>query len=95
MHQDNAPPYTSMLVLEFLAKNKTVIMSQSPNSQWGTFSSSQNWRQNDDLVLLKKFITGDESWVYGYDIETKIQSSRFAAIEEIKEKLKQEMSATP
>ena len=26
---------------------------------------------NDDPDLLKKFITGDESWVYGYDIETK------------------------
>ena len=30
---------------------------------------------NDDLDLLKKVITGDESWVYGYDIETKAQSS--------------------
>ena len=26
---------------------------------------------NDDPDLLKKAITGDESWVYGYDIETK------------------------
>ena len=26
--------------------------------------------------LLTKFITGDESWVYGYDIETKAQSSQ-------------------
>ena len=26
---------------------------------------------NDDPDLLKKVITGDESWVYGYDIETK------------------------
>ena len=29
---------------------------------------------NNDPDLLKKFITGDESWVYGYDIETKAQS---------------------
>ena len=28
-------------------------------------------RFNDDLDLLKKVTTGDESWVYGYDIETK------------------------
>ena len=28
---------------------------------------------NDDSDLLKKVITGDESWVYGYDIETKAQ----------------------
>jgi len=27
---------------------------------------------NDDPDLLKRVITGDESWVYGYDIETKI-----------------------
>ena len=26
---------------------------------------------NDDPDLLKKVITGDEAWVYGYDIETK------------------------
>ena len=30
---------------------------------------------NDDSDLLKKVITGDESWVYGYDIETKTQLS--------------------
>ena len=43
---------------------------------------------NDDLDLLIKVITGDESWVYGYDIETKTQSSRLATINEIKEKSK-------
>ena len=26
---------------------------------------------NDDPDLLKKVITGDKSWVYGYDIKTK------------------------
>ena len=31
---------------------------------------------SDDSDLLKKVITGDKSWVYGYDIETKAQSSR-------------------
>ena len=31
----------------------------------------------DDPDLLKKVITGDESWVYGYDIETEFQSSQF------------------
>ena len=30
---------------------------------------------NIDSDLLKKVITGDESRVYGYDIETKAQSS--------------------
>ena len=39
----------------------------------------------DDLIqtatnepdFLKKVITGDESWVYGYDPETKAQSSQW------------------
>ena len=30
---------------------------------------------NDDLDLLNTVITADESWLYGYDIETKAQSS--------------------
>ena len=29
---------------------------------------------NDDPDLLKRVITSDEAWVYGYDIETKAQS---------------------
>ena len=32
---------------------------------------------NDDPDLLKKVITGNESWVYGYDVETKAQSSQW------------------
>ena len=31
---------------------------------------------NEDLDLLKKVIIDDESWWYGYDIETKAQSFR-------------------
>ena len=31
----------------------------------------------DDPDLLKKVITGDEYWVYGYDTETKAQSSQW------------------
>ena len=32
LHDDNAPAHTSMLVREFLDKNKAVIMPQSPYS---------------------------------------------------------------
>ena len=35
---------------------------------------------NDDSDLLKKVISGDESWVYSYDIETKAESSRFVRL---------------
>ena len=32
---------------------------------------------NDDAELLKCIITGDETWVYGYDFKTKSQSSQW------------------
>ena len=31
---------------------------------------------NDDSDLLKRVITGEESWVYAYDVENKAQSSQ-------------------
>jgi hypothetical protein len=33
-------------------------------------------RANDNDNFLKNIITGDETWVYGYDVETKVQSSQ-------------------
>ena len=36
----------------------------------------------DDPDLLKKLITDDKSWLYGYDIETKGQSSQWKLTEE-------------
>ena len=33
-------------------------------------------RSNADENFLKNVITGDETWVYGYDVETKVQSSQ-------------------
>lgn len=32
---------------------------------------------SDDPNLLSRIITGDETWVYGYDVETKTQSSQW------------------
>jgi len=34
-------------------------------------------RPCEDVQFLKNFVTGDESWVYGYDPETKRQSSQW------------------
>jgi AraC-like DNA-binding protein len=34
-------------------------------------------RANGDPEFLKTVITGDETWVYGYDPETKVQSSQW------------------
>ena len=32
---------------------------------------------NGNENCLKNIITGDETWVYGYDVETKMQSSQW------------------
>jgi hypothetical protein len=34
-------------------------------------------RANDNF--LKNIITGDETWVYGYNVETKVQSSQWVS----------------
>jgi hypothetical protein len=36
-------------------------------------------RANKDENFLKNIITGDEKWDYGYDVETKAQSSQWAS----------------
>ena len=41
---------------------------------------------NDDPDLLKKVITGNESWLYGYDVETKAQSSQWKHTESTRPK---------
>ena len=33
----------------------------------------------NDKEFLSKIITGDESWVYGYDVKTKVQSSQWTS----------------
>ena len=38
---------------------------------------SQELLANANENLLKIIITGDETWVYGYDVETKMQSSQW------------------
>ena len=32
---------------------------------------------NDETNLLKRVITGDETWVYGYGVESNAQSSQW------------------
>jgi len=34
-------------------------------------------RSCEDVQFLKNIVTGEESWVYGYDTETKQQSSQW------------------
>ena len=46
----------------------------------------------DDPNLLQRVITGDESWVYGYDVETKAQSSQWKLPHEPRPKSKEELN---
>ena len=46
---------------------------------------------SDDTDLLKKVIIGHESWVYGYDIETKAQSCQWKRPEEPSSKKPQQV----
>jgi hypothetical protein len=34
---------------------------------------------NSDENVLKNIVTGDETWVYGYDVETKAQYSQWVS----------------
>jgi histone-lysine N-methyltransferase SETMAR len=36
-------------------------------------------RANNDDNILENIITGDETWVYGHDVETKVQSSQWVS----------------
>lgn len=40
----------------------------------------------NDLDLLKKVVTGDGTWVYGQDVETKAQSAQWKRGEEPRSK---------
>ena len=42
-----------------------------------TFSQELFDRSNADENILKNVIIGDETWVYGYNVETKVQSSQW------------------
>ena len=51
----------------------------NPNQKKNRMLICQDMKQSlaDDPDLLSKIITGDETWVYGYDPETKFQSSQW------------------
>ena len=39
---------------------------------------------NNDLEFMKTIITGDETWVYGYNPESKFQSSQWKHLESLR-----------
>ena len=62
-------------------------MSMSTTLASNSYHSKYVWFNNDP-DLLQKTITADESWVYGYDIETKAQSSQWSKSQDRKKHVK-------
>ena len=50
---------------------------------------------NHDPEFMKTIITGDETWVYGYDPETKFQSSQWKHLESPQPKKHSESDIDP
>ena len=65
---------------------KTVPKLQNFEQKQRSMDSAQEMltKFNDDLDLLKHIITGDEAWMYGYDIETKAVSYQRKRSEELR-----------
>ena len=53
------------------------LLTEEQKQNLVTFSQELLDRSNTDENFLKNVITGDETWVYGYDVETKVQSSQW------------------
>ena len=50
------------------------LLTEEQKQNHVTVSQELLDRSNTDENFLKNVITGDEMWVYGYDVETKVQS---------------------
>jgi len=50
------------------------LLSDDQRGQRQTIGGDLLGRSCEDVQFLKNIVTGDESWVYGYDRETKQQS---------------------
>jgi len=56
------------------AKFVPQLMSQDQKDNRVTICQEFLDHANDDDMFTRQIITGDETWVYGYDVETKVQS---------------------
>jgi len=53
------------------------LLTDDQREQHQTITGDLLERSCEDVQFLKNIVTGDESWVYGYDLETKQQSSQW------------------
>jgi len=59
------------------AKFVSRLLTDDQREQRQTIAGDLLERSCEDVQFLKNIVTGDESWVYGYDPETKQQSSQW------------------
>ena len=62
------------------AKMVPKLLSQDQKNHRIEVCQSLKERTQNDLGFIKNVITDDETWVYGYDIETKRQSSQWKSV---------------
>jgi hypothetical protein len=53
------------------------FLTADQNQQHASIYKELHQIASDDAPFLSRVITGDESWIYGYDPETKQQSSQW------------------
>jgi len=53
------------------------LLTDDQHEQRQTIARDLFERSREDVQFLMHIVTGDESWVYGYDLETKQQSSQW------------------
>ena len=65
------------LVMLFYVKVVPDLLTFEQKSIRQSISEDMLLRVNSDDTFLKRIITRDEMWVYGYDMKTKKQSSQW------------------
>ena len=60
-----------------VAKFVPRLLTEEQKQNRVTVSQELLDRSNTDESFLKNVITVDETWVYGYDVETKVESSQW------------------
>ena len=59
------------------AKFVPCVLTEDQKANRVNISQELLGRVSVDENFLKTIVTGDETWVYGYDVETKAQSSQW------------------
>ena len=65
--------FSNVLGMKRVAAKFVPKMLSFEQEQWRMLVAQESLNEvNDDAELLKRIITGDETWVYGYDVETNL-----------------------